>query len=83
MDDCCDAEEGSDESMRHEKQIWECKIGSVSLDKLPPGSDNPMRNAIREAYMRLTGQEPEFLFSSWNAELDEYEQEALKIQNKS
>ena len=40
---------------------------------LPMGSDSPMRRAIIDAYVRLTGKEPEFCFSGWGAELTEIE----------
>jgi hypothetical protein len=49
--------------------IWQCKIGET-LTPLPPGADAPMRDAIREAYVKLTGEEPEFIFSGWAASLE-------------
>lgn len=68
--------------MRHQSQIWRCKIGEVDLSKLPEESDFPMREAIRDAYIKLTGEEPKFLFSGWNAELDEYEREVVDGKEK-
>lgn len=58
-----------------EIKIWSCKIGEVSRDLLPHGSDLPMRQAVYEAYVRITGQEPDFIFSGWGAELTEGERE--------
>ncbi len=55
------------------KNIWTCKIGEVDSSKLPPGSDQPMRQAIKRAYFELTGEHPEFLFSGWGGELDDIE----------
>ena len=55
------------------KKIWACKIGEVDASKLPPGADLPMRQAIKEAYFRITGEYPQFLFSGWGAELDDIE----------
>ncbi|VVC06105.1 Uncharacterised protein [uncultured archaeon] len=49
--------------------IWECKIGCADGMKLPAAADMPMRYAIREAYMKLTGDEPDFIFSGWGANL--------------
>lgn len=63
---------------RHALQIWSCKIGEVALAKLPRGSDNPMREAVREAYHVLTGEWPVFIFSGWNAELDEGERAVVE-----
>jgi hypothetical protein len=59
------------DKMRKQKQIWECQVGEVDVAKLPLGSDLPMRTAIRKAYFQLTGEYPEFIFSRWNAELDD------------
>lgn len=56
-------------------KIWECKIGECDSKQLPNGSDLPMRQAVREAYRKLTGQEPEFIFSGWGAELTESERD--------
>jgi hypothetical protein len=54
--------------------VWECKIGECDRNVLPNGSDTPMRQAIREAFIKLTGIEPEYIFSGWGAELTETEQ---------
>jgi hypothetical protein len=50
-------------------KIWSCKIGEVDASKLPRGADGPMRDAVARAYRELTGEDPEFLFSGWGAEL--------------
>lgn len=57
--------------------IWECKIGIAGDVKLPPGADGPMRDAVARAYRELTGQDAEFLFSGWGAELSRGEQEVV------
>jgi hypothetical protein len=54
-------------------KIWYCKIGEVDEEKLPHGSDAPMREAVEQKYRELTGEEPVFLFSGWGAELTEFE----------
>jgi hypothetical protein len=62
---------------RKQKRIWDCKIGEVDLEKLPKGSDSPMRKAVENAYHELTGEWPDFIFSGWDAELDEEEKRFL------
>ena len=52
-------------------KIWECKIGEVDAAGLPSGADFPMRRAIEKAYAEVTGQDPDFIFSGWGAELTE------------
>jgi hypothetical protein len=37
-----------------------------------------MRAAISRAYRELTGYEPDFIFSGWNAELDEPERAVVE-----
>jgi hypothetical protein len=54
-------------------KIWRCKIGEVDETLLSDEADFPMRKAIKEVYERLTGQEPNFIFSGWGAELTESE----------
>jgi hypothetical protein len=53
------------------QKIWDCKIGFAV--ELPDGADAPLRRAIRDAYMELTGKEPDFIFSGWGAELTDAE----------
>jgi hypothetical protein len=61
--------------MEKNKAIWSCKIGEVDRDILPLGSDLPMREAVRRAYIEITGQEPRFNFSGWAGELTPIERE--------
>lgn len=63
-------------------KTWECKIGEVDGEALPPGADWPMRRAVQEAYFRLTGKEAAFCFSGWGAELTEVERENVNEQDK-
>lgn len=53
--------------------VWVCKIGEVDRKKLPNGCDGPMRKAIVKAYTKLTGKEPDFIFSGWGGKLDHIE----------
>lgn len=60
-------------------KVWSCKIGEVG--NLEDGADEPMRRTIREAYVQLTGVEPDFIFSGWGAELDSIERECVEEWN--
>lgn len=53
--------------------IWYCKVGTLHDIDLPDGADWPMRKAIRQAFADVTGQDDEFCFSGWSAELTESE----------
>lgn len=55
-------------------KIWDCKIGEVPEELLVDGADHPMRVAVAESYRKLTGQEPNFIFSGWGAKLSEAEE---------
>lgn len=57
-------------------QIWTCKIGELDFDQ--HGMDAPMRQAIREAYLRITGEQPKFIFSGWGGELTEGERAVVE-----
>lgn len=57
--------------------VWECKIGIMGSVPLPIGCDFPMRQAIREAFFRITGVQAEFVFSGWNADLSDSELQVL------
>lgn len=54
-------------------KTWACKIGVKGDLQLPPGSDLPMRQAIKEAFYKLTGVDHDFCFSGWAAELNDVE----------
>lgn len=49
---------------------WSCTIGEAELG-FRIGADAPMREAVAEAYERITGEKPKFIFSGWGAELTE------------
>jgi len=52
------------------KKGWSCKIGEVDEIRLPAnGADFPMRRAVIEAYIKLTGKDPIFMSSGWGEEL--------------
>lgn len=49
--------------------VWGCKIGAVDRARLPAGSDGPMRRAVEQAFLKLTGVEAQFTFSGWGEKL--------------
>jgi len=61
--------------------IWECKIGNAPDEWVGhsggAGHDRDMRKAVEEAFIRITGKEPDFIFSGWGAQLDDVEQEII------
>lgn len=57
-------------------KIWECKIGESN--NVPDGADFPMRKAIEEAYVKITGEAPKFIFSGWGAKLDKNERAVVE-----
>lgn len=60
--------------------IWGCKIGLKPGKSvvLPGGCDAPMRRAVEEAFLRITGQEADFCFSGWGEELTKDEKAVLR-----
>ena len=55
-------------------QVWQCKIAAPrSIVDLAPGSDAPMRRAVREAFERVAGVEALTCFSGWNGSLTDGE----------
>lgn len=54
-------------------KVWECKIGEVDPEKVPPGGDGPMRHAVEKAFLDLTGEEPQACFSGWGSEFTAHE----------
>ena len=48
--------------------VWTCSVsGPVAHADIPPGGDLPMRQAVRAAYLAVTGQEETRLSSGWGA----------------
>lgn len=56
--------------------IWECKIGEA--EPLQHPADPIMREAVANAYRKLTGREPDFIFSGWGAKLTEPERAVVE-----
>ena len=53
------------------KKQWICKIGFVEDKLLPPGSDFPLRMAVRKAFADLTDRSDDFCSSGWCEEGEE------------
>lgn len=47
------------------RYTWTCRIGSRKGVIVPPRADLPMRNAVSAAYVAITGEQPEAIFSGW------------------
>lgn len=62
-------------------KIWSVKIGEIDAEELQachPHADTPMRKAVQQEYLRVTGRDPDFTFSGWGAELDEHERAVVE-----
>lgn len=59
-------------------KIWDCKIGECEESALRSGDDSAMRVALTDAYRKITGQEPKFLFAGWTGELTEGERAVVE-----
>lgn len=55
------------------KRYWFCIIGPVDRDKLPQGCDAPIRNAVEDAFIALTGAQSEHNYSGWGHSEEEIE----------
>ena len=62
------------------KEYWMCIIGSTTRDRLPDGSDFPMRMPVRETFTKLTGQQAEHCWSGWGL-TDKKRELIMKIWN--
>ena len=58
------------------KQYWFCLIGPADRDKLPQGCDAPIRDAVVDAFIALTGAQSKANYSGWG--YSEEEAELLK-----
>lgn len=65
-------------SVDDKREAWSCTIGDLAGVEIPPGADLPMRDAVRDAYIRLTGKEPQACFSGWGATFDAGQREVIK-----
>lgn len=54
-------------------KVWFCKIGFADEADVPQGGDGPMRDAVERAFRRTVGEDAQFTFSGWGAELTEGE----------
>ena len=50
---------------RPEKEYWFCIIGPAGLNGLPFGMDQPLRDAVENAFREATGQEHTLCSSGW------------------
>lgn len=59
------------------ERIWFCKIGG-QIEGLPHGADAPMREAIQDAFAKVTLRPCEFIFSGWGGKLGEGERAVVE-----
>ena len=51
--------------------VWTCAIGPTDRDTLDACADAPMRDAVREAFRRVTGHDADIIESGWDGEFDD------------
>ena len=51
--------------MKEKDEYWLCVIGPAKRSELPDGSDYPMRMAAKDAFVGITGREPDLCSSGW------------------
>ena len=47
------------------QRYWICAIGPTDQNKIPSGSDAPMRMAVENAFKKVTKHDSQELFSGW------------------
>jgi hypothetical protein len=57
----------------NKRQLWDCKIGVKGQVEIPHGADFPMRRAVEAEFKKITGQNPDYIFSGWGSTLGESE----------
>ena len=55
------------------KRVWACKAVWGIDSELSAGCDQPMREAVKDAFFKVTGRWPDALFSGWAGQLTEGE----------
>ena len=60
------------------KRVWACKAVWGIESELPAGADQPMREAVKDAFFKLTGRWPDTLFSGWGGQLTDAELRCAK-----
>ena len=60
------------------KRVWACKAVWGIESELPAGADQPMREAVKDAFFKLTGRWPDTLFSGWGGQLTDAELRCVK-----
>lgn len=60
-------------------RIWTCKVGeSEPAIGFAGTADEPMRQAVEDEFKKVTGQDPDFIFSGWGGELTEGERATVE-----
>ena len=53
-------------------EYWSCFIGPVKRAQLPVGADFPMRQAVIDAFSKLTNNANCIVYSGWGRDIGEY-----------
>ena len=53
------------------KEYWWCRIGPIEREKVPEGGDFPLRQAVKDAFLKTTGENPKQCSSGWGMTEDE------------
>ena len=48
-----------------QNKYWLCLIGPIDQKAIPDGADAPMRKAVKDSFVELTGYNPERCSSGW------------------
>jgi hypothetical protein len=51
--------------MENDLRYWSCEIGPIKIDKLPFGSDGPLRSAVQNKFIEMFGHQAETCSSGW------------------
>lgn len=55
------------------KAYWICSIGPADIDRLPNGSDSPLRIAVADAFEELVNPKKGDLFDCWSGWRNDYD----------
>ena len=59
---------------KNKLEYWFCYVGPADGSKLLMGADAPMREGVREAFCRVTGEYPVTLGSGWGVNPDQVQE---------
>jgi hypothetical protein len=63
-------------------KVWVCKIGTDENVEIPKGADAPMRQAVQEAFEKVTGVGARYAFTGWGGQLTKIERSIVDDTHK-